>query len=143
MSQAQARELNERTRRAIAELKQTISERYPSATFEIAPAADDPSIIHLITAVDLDDPDEVGDLVIDRVAELVAEEHLPIHVVPIRTPERIKASPEQTRARQRPIPSLGLIKDRPVERNDSGVLRESSPTARPRVPCRRRPGRRP
>jgi hypothetical protein len=112
MSTERSLQLDERTQRAIAELERTISDRYPSASFEISPAADDPNIIHLITTVDVDDPDEVGDLVIDRVAELVAEEHLPIHVIPVRTPERIMASLVEKRATQHPARSISLIRDR-------------------------------
>lgn len=34
--------------------------------------------------MDLDDPDEVGDLVSDREIEMLVEEHVPIHVIPGR-----------------------------------------------------------
>jgi prevent-host-death family protein len=101
----------ERTRNAIAELQQAISGRYPAAQFEVSHAADDPDIIHLITLVDVDDPDEVGDLVIDRVTELVAEERIPIHVIPVRTPERIRASLQEERTRRRPARSIRLLGD--------------------------------
>ena len=63
----------------------------------------------LVTTVDLDDPDEVGDLVVDRVAELVAEEHIPVHVIPVRTPERIKAALAQQASSRRPRPSISAI----------------------------------
>jgi hypothetical protein len=110
MSNEQPLELDERTKTAIAELEGTIKERYPSAQFEVTRAADDARILHLITTVDVDDPDEVGDLVIDRVAELVAEEGLPIHVIPIRTPERIladlQARPRSVRRLHRTVSSL-------------------------------------
>jgi hypothetical protein len=96
--------------RAIAELEQAISAQYPSASFEVVQAEDDPHIIHLITTVDVDDPDEVGDLVIDRVAQLVAEEHLPIHVIPVQTPERIQAAVAERRAAARPARSISLVK---------------------------------
>jgi len=52
---------------------------------------DAPRSIHLLTTVDVADPDEVGDLVIDRVVVLQADEQLPIHVIPLRTPERVAA----------------------------------------------------
>ena len=83
--------LDPRTRQVIAERQGTIAQRYPSASFEVARASDDPASIHLITVVDVDDPDEVGDLVVDRVVELQVDEQIPIHVIPLRTPERVAA----------------------------------------------------
>ncbi len=74
--------LDARTQRALTELQTTIADQYPTATFEVSRAADDPHIIHLITTVDVDDPDEMGDLVIDRVVELVAEVGIPVYVIP-------------------------------------------------------------
>lgn len=92
MSTEQLVSLDERTNNALAELQNMISQRYPTARFEVARAADDPHIIHLVTIVDVDDPDEVGDLVIDRVVELVGEERIPIHVIPVHSPERVLAA---------------------------------------------------
>jgi hypothetical protein len=74
---------------------------------------DDPASIHLITTVDVDDPDEVGDLVIDRVVELQVEERIPLHVIPVRPVERVlaelKKQPERSYLRlsqlAEPIPS--------------------------------------
>lgn len=85
--------LDARTRQAVEELQGTIGARYPAATFEVVRAADDPTSIHLIASVDVEDPDEVGDLVLDRVVQLQVDEHIPVHVIPIRTPERIQAEP--------------------------------------------------
>ncbi len=106
--------LDERTQGALSELQGAISRRYPTAAFEVSRAADDPNSIHLIATVDVDDPDEVGDLVIDRVVELQAEEDLPIHVIPVRTPARVLAALAaaqrggQARARRR-TPLLGRL----------------------------------
>ena len=86
--------LDERTRQAIQELQRTIIERYPSTTFEVVPATDDPDSIHVLATADVDDPDEVGDLVLDRVVELIADEGIYVHVIPLRTPERIQAARE-------------------------------------------------
>lgn len=83
--------LNARTQEAVEELQRTIGERYPTATFAVTRAADDPGSIHLIATVDTDDPDEVGDLVLDRVVELQVDERIPVHVIPIRAPERVRA----------------------------------------------------
>jgi len=77
-------------RAAVAELQATIRERFPSATFTVG-AGHDPEGIHLTATVDIDDPDDVVDLVIDRVLALQIDEHLPVYVIPVRTPERIAA----------------------------------------------------
>jgi hypothetical protein len=74
--------------RALTELEDMIRDRYPTATFEVGPGEDDPEAVHLTASVDVDDPDEVMDLVVDRVMALQVEDGLPILVIPIRTPER-------------------------------------------------------
>jgi hypothetical protein len=48
-------------------------------------AEDDRHSWHLWTVVNGEDLDEVGDLVIDRQEEMLAEEHIPIHVIPTRS----------------------------------------------------------
>lgn len=92
--------LDERTRQAIQELSETIAARYPTTTFELARAADDPRSIHLLAVADVDDPDEVGDLVVDRIVALQVNEGIPLHVIPLRTPERVQAALEVDRGGQ-------------------------------------------
>jgi hypothetical protein len=47
----------------------------------VEPATDDPDITHLWAAVDdVDDPDEVVDLVIERALDLIVEEGIPVYV---------------------------------------------------------------
>ena len=75
---------------ALTELKELIQGRYPSARFEVF-QGEDPEGIRLRTIVDLDDPDEVMDLVLDRLLELQLDDGLPVYVLPVRTPERIAA----------------------------------------------------
>lgn len=94
--------LDEQTRRAIDELQSTITQHYPSTTFEVVPAQDDPESIWLLATADVDDPDEVGDLVLDRVVSLIADEGIYVHVIPLRTPERIAAAREAEQQRPRP-----------------------------------------
>jgi hypothetical protein len=105
--------LDARTQNAVNELKRIISQRYPSASFELSRAEDAPKLIHLNTTVDLEDAGEVLDLVIDRVAELQTDEGIPIHVIPVRTPERVRAELEaqrpQSAARRRSIPLFGPL----------------------------------
>lgn len=115
MSTVDGLEISERARGAIAELQYTIASQYPDATFELARAPDDPQSIHLIATVDVDDPDEVGDLVIDRVVEMQAEEGIPIHVIPMRPLERVRASLQAQQASRtarppRTIPLLGGLR---------------------------------
>jgi hypothetical protein len=76
---------------ALDELRALVLRQYPDATFEVTSAPDDPSIVHLIATVDLDDTEDLVDLVIDRMIELQVDEGLPIFVIPQRTPERIAA----------------------------------------------------
>jgi hypothetical protein len=90
-------DLDERTRRAIQEVEGVIVARYPTTTFELARAADDSNSIHLLAVADVDDPDEVGDLVVDRIVALQVDEGIRLHVIPLRTPERIQAALEVDR----------------------------------------------
>lgn len=76
---------------AVDELKALILSRYPGAQFRLAHDEDDASIVYMTAVVDIDDPDEVTDLVIDRTGELLVQEGIPLFVVPIRTPERVAA----------------------------------------------------
>jgi hypothetical protein len=104
--------LEARMQQAIAELESAILQRYPGARFEVSVAADDPRQIHLNAVVDLDDPDEVGDLVLDRLLQLQVDEGIPLHVIPLRTPERIEAAAAAERSAQRlpsarPVPFVG------------------------------------
>jgi hypothetical protein len=105
--------LDARTENAVKELKGIISQKYPGASFELSRAEDAPDLIHLNTTVDLEDAGEVLDLVIDRVVELQADEGIPLHVIPIRTPERVRADLEvqrpQSAARRRSIPLFGPL----------------------------------
>src|SRR5205814_3366851 len=80
-----------RMQRALDELRGVITARYPRATFEIVRDRDEPENVDLLTTVDLEDPDEVLDVVLDRLVQLQVEERIPVHVIPLRTPERILA----------------------------------------------------
>ncbi len=73
---------------AIAEIQQLVSRRYPTTTYAIT-EGDDPEGIYLTAVVDVDDPDEVVEVFIDRLLALQIDEGLPLYVVPIRTPERV------------------------------------------------------
>jgi hypothetical protein len=85
------RQLEPERQQAVRELTGIIGARYPNTEFLIEPGIDDPEAIHITAVVDLDDPDEVMDLVIDRLVELQGDAGLPISVIPIRTPARVAA----------------------------------------------------
>lgn len=90
-------ELDERTQQAIAELEHTIAAQFPTTTFVLSRSPEDPASIHLLAIADVDDPDEVGDLVVERVVALHVDEGIPLHVIPLRTPERVRAAIETER----------------------------------------------
>ena len=74
---------------AVAELQQLIQTTYPDTLFEAGSGGDDQDGTYITAIVNLDDPDEVMDLVIDRLLQLQVEEALPVYVIPVRTPERV------------------------------------------------------
>ena len=82
-------ELDRRMQDAMDELQEAITDRYPGARFSLSHPDDEPASLELTAVVDVDDPDDVLDLVVDRVVQLQVDDGLPIHVVPIRTPERV------------------------------------------------------
>ena len=90
MSHEQLNPTESAQQQAVVELQQLILARYPDAIFEIGPGGDDPKGTSITAIVDLDDPDEVMDLVIERLLNFQIEERLPIQVVPIRTAERVE-----------------------------------------------------
>jgi hypothetical protein len=85
---------------AIAEMKERISKRFPTTTYEMY-QGEDPVGIYLIAIVDTDDLEEVMDLFISRLVDLQVDEGLPLFVIPERTPERNAAiEAEQREARR-------------------------------------------
>ena len=76
--------------KAVNELKGTISERFPQASFVVEEGFD-PKGVYLVTTVDIADTDEVIAVIGDRLVELQVEEGLPIYVTPLRPIERVVA----------------------------------------------------
>lgn len=112
MNQERSEEFDPQVQAALAELQDTIARNYPTATFEVSRGHDELENIHMTAIVDVEDTDEVLDLVIHRVVELQVEQGIPIHVIPIRTPERVlaamKARAEAGHMRpRRRVPLLG------------------------------------
>jgi hypothetical protein len=75
---------------AVRSLQTLISSHYPTATFRTF-HGEDPDGVYLRTAVDLDDPDVVMDLAIDRLLKYQLDEGLPVYLLPVRTEARIAA----------------------------------------------------
>ncbi len=86
-------------RAAVEELIELIEAHYPEAAFEVAAAPEDSQVIHLYVTIDQVATDELVDLVIEREMAL-QKEGVPIHVIPLRTPERDAEVREQV-ARER------------------------------------------
>ncbi len=105
MSKEYVQRLDPPRQAAVAELTGLIRRRYPTAAFDIGPGEDDPELTHIIATVDLDDPDEVADLVMERMLALQLDEGVPVYVIPIRTPERVaKLRREQARQKRPAVP---------------------------------------
>ena len=77
-----------RVEHALRELQDLIRAKYPEATFRVSRSADDANAIHLNATVDTGDPDEVLDLVIERLLTFQDDQGLPLHVIPLRPLER-------------------------------------------------------
>ena len=88
MSQERPLSLPPAMEKAVNELKGTISERFPQASFVVEEGFD-PKGIFLVTTVDIADTDEVIDVIGDRLLELQVEEGLPIYVTPLRPIQRV------------------------------------------------------
>lgn len=88
-----------RVREAAEELKDLIRSQYPEATFKLVRAVDRQRSWHLLAMVDVDDLDDAGALVVAREGEMLAEEHIPIHVIPVE-PRVQDARSQPVRARK-------------------------------------------
>lgn len=75
---------------AIVELQELIRSHYSTTAFTVG-EAEDPDGIYMRAIVDVDDPEEVTQVFIDRMIDLQVEDGLPIYVVPVCTRERIVA----------------------------------------------------
>src|SRR5262249_6120719 len=90
MNQERPIRLTPAMEKAVNELKGTISERFPQASFVVEEGFD-PTGIYLVTTVDIADTDEVIDVVGDRLVEVQVDEGLPIYVTPLRPIQRVIA----------------------------------------------------
>ena len=90
-------------------MQNLVQQRYPAATFAVGRGEDNPDAVHVTATVDVDDPDEVVDLVIDRMLALQLDEGLPVYLIPIRTPERVAALLREQRIQSRHTGIRGLM----------------------------------
>ena len=90
MNQERPLPLTPAMEKAVNELKGTIAERFPQASFVVEEGFD-PKGIYLVTTVDIADTDEVIDVVGDRLVEWQVDEGLPIYVAPLRPIQRVVA----------------------------------------------------
>lgn len=81
--------LEPRLTRALDELRTLIRTHYPEAQFAVRRDVDDPATIQLMATVAIEEPDDVLDVVIDRLLALQVEERVPIHVIPLRPLARL------------------------------------------------------
>lgn len=79
----------------VDELKKTILERHPEATFELGPGGENPTAIFLDAYVDLDDPFEILDEIGERVVDIQVDEGIPLFVMPRQSPDRARAYERQ------------------------------------------------
>lgn len=90
-------EVDPRHRQAVDELSVLIATRYPTTTFTVRRGIDDPEATYLVATVDVDDPDEVLDLVVERLLTLQVDEGIPVYVLPVHTPARVSRTITQLR----------------------------------------------
>ena len=95
--QPAALSLEPRRQQAVTQLEELIRARYPTASFALRVGIDDPEATYITATVDVEDPDDVIDLVLDRLLELQLDEHIPIYVLPVHTPERVADTLRQVR----------------------------------------------
>ncbi len=66
----------------VEEFRELILTGYPEATFEVG-RGDDPTGVYLKAIVDIDDPMDVLDLIMDRMLHVQVEDYLPVYVIPM------------------------------------------------------------
>lgn len=77
-------------RDAIAEIQDLVRSTYPDAAFEVFPSSTVGGV-YMRIIVDIDDPDDVTALIIDRVADLQINHELPLYPVTVRPTRRAVA----------------------------------------------------
>ena len=88
---------------ALTTLTGLIRDRYPAAAFDVF-EGEDPEGVYLRATIDLEDPDEVMDAVVDALYDVQVERSLPVYVIPVQPLERAAAQLREPRPRREPIP---------------------------------------
>jgi hypothetical protein len=88
-----------RVKEAAEELKGLIRARYPDAEFKLARSPWEQRSWILWAYVDVEDTDEVRALIVEREVDMLAEEHIPLHVFP-RAPIKVPAKSKAVRTRK-------------------------------------------
>jgi hypothetical protein len=73
---------------AVAHISALIRRAFPDAVLEDF-IGEDPEGVYVRVTVDLDDPDEVLDAIVDDLYEIQVEQFLPVYVIPVQPLERI------------------------------------------------------
>ncbi|MGI8968819.1 MAG: hypothetical protein ACR2GA_06920 [Chloroflexota bacterium] len=102
------RSLDPSRQQAVEELTKLVGAHFSLRDVAVVPGEDNPDATHVIATVDIDDPDEVADLVMERMLEIQLDEGIPVYVIPIRTPERVTKLLQQQHRRTHPLVSLPL-----------------------------------
>ena len=103
MKQERSVPLTPAMEKAVNELKGTISQRFPQASFVVEEGFD-PKGTYLVTTVDIADTDEVIDVIGDRLVELQVDEGLPIYVTPLLPIQRVLAELQKREQATPPAP---------------------------------------
>jgi len=90
MSRKQQDSHDPRIMGVVTELEEIIAQQYPTVMFEVFEGEDPPGI-YLRATVDSEDPDQLMDLVIDRLLPLQVEERLPLYFIAARRNTRALA----------------------------------------------------
>lgn len=101
-------------KRAVSELTGLIHQHFPTATFQVRRGVEDPDETFITTTVDIEDPDEVLEPIMDRMLTLQLDEEIPVYEVPVHTPERIAETQRRiaTHHHRRDIGAVPLTRPR-------------------------------
>ena len=98
-----------RVLQAADELAALVRARYPAAQFRLCSHPEESTTTLLEVTVDLDDPEEVLDLVFERMEQLRIDEGVPILVLPLQTLERAASLVGATTASARATVPAALL----------------------------------
>jgi len=96
---------------AIAEIEALVRSRHPDAVFEVFPSSNVAGV-YMRIIVDIDEPDDVTALIIDRVADMQIDDELPLYPVTVRRSRRPSTEPESRNAIPEALPV-------PIESHDA------------------------